>query len=74
MASRNSRIAILVFSGLGFVSLANGADKVRVSVTNYNMSYLAAGVAAKKGIFKEDGLAGSDRRSRRCQRAARRPA
>jgi ABC-type nitrate/sulfonate/bicarbonate transport system substrate-binding protein len=35
---------------------AGGADKVRVSVTNYNMSYLAAGVAAKKGIFNEEGL------------------
>jgi len=27
-----------------------------VSVTNYNMSYLAAGVAAKRGFFKEEGL------------------
>ena len=35
---------------------ADAADKVRVSVTNYNMSYLAAGVAAKKGFFKEEGL------------------
>lgn len=32
------------------------AEKVRVSVTNYNMSYLAAGVAAKMGFFKEEGL------------------
>jgi hypothetical protein len=32
------------------------ADKVRVSVTNYNMSYLSAGVAAKRGFFKEEGL------------------
>ena len=36
--------------------MASAADKVRVSVTNYNMSYLAAGVAAKKGLFKEEGL------------------
>ncbi len=35
---------------------AGAAEKVRISVTNYNMSYLAAGVAAKKGFFKEEGL------------------
>lgn len=35
---------------------ARAADKIRVSVTNYNMSYLSAGVAAKRGFFKEEGL------------------
>jgi len=35
---------------------ASAADKIRVSVTNYNMSYLAAGVAAQRGFFKEEGL------------------
>ena len=39
-----------------FCSDAGAAEKVRISVTNYNMSYLAAGVAAKKGFFKEEGL------------------
>ena len=39
-----------------FCAHARAADKVRVSVTNYNMSYLAAGVAAKRGFFKEEGL------------------
>ena len=34
----------------------NAAEKIRVSVTNYNMSYLAAGVAAQRGFFKEEGL------------------
>ena len=56
MALPSSRIAIAVFIALCCASLSNAADKVRVSVTNYNMSYLAAGVAAKKGIFKEEGL------------------
>jgi ABC-type nitrate/sulfonate/bicarbonate transport system substrate-binding protein len=32
------------------------AEKIRVSVTNYNLSYLAAGVAVHKGFFKEEGL------------------
>src|SRR5215813_14092518 len=39
-----------------FCAQANAADKIRVSVTNYNMSYLAAGVAAQRGFFKEEGL------------------
>ena len=32
------------------------ADKIRLSVTNFNMSFLPAGLAAKKGFFKEEGL------------------
>jgi NitT/TauT family transport system substrate-binding protein len=37
----------------GFV---DGADKVRISVTNPNMSFLPSGVALKKGFFKDEGL------------------
>lgn len=51
----NKFILALITSFL-FCAHASAADKVRVSVTNYNMSYLAAGVAAKRGIFKEEGL------------------
>jgi NitT/TauT family transport system substrate-binding protein len=32
------------------------ADKVRISVTNPNMSFLPAGVALKRGFFKDEGL------------------
>jgi len=39
-----------------FCTQARATDKIRVSVTNYNMSYLAAGVAAERGFFKEEGL------------------
>jgi ABC-type nitrate/sulfonate/bicarbonate transport system substrate-binding protein len=39
-----------------FCSDAGAVEKVRISVTNYNMSYLAAGVAVKNGFFKEEGL------------------
>jgi len=39
-----------------FGSSVHAAEKVRISVTNYNMSYLGAGVAAKKGFFIEEGL------------------
>lgn len=45
-----------LISGFLFCAHASAADKIRVSVTNYNMSYLAAGVAAKRGFFKEEGL------------------
>jgi NitT/TauT family transport system substrate-binding protein len=37
-------------------SNAAAAEKLRISVTNYNMSYLSAGVAVKRGFFKEEGL------------------
>jgi NitT/TauT family transport system substrate-binding protein len=45
-----------LITGFLFCAHASAADKIRVSVTNYNMSYLAAGVAAKRGFFKEEGL------------------
>lgn len=39
-----------------FCTQARAAEKIRVSVTNYNLSYLSAGVAAQRGFFKEEGL------------------
>jgi len=33
-----------------------GADQARIAVTNPNMSFLPAGVALKKGFFKDEGL------------------
>src|SRR5687768_10612304 len=35
---------------------AHGADRVRIAVTNYNMSFLGAGVAMHRGFFKQEGL------------------
>src|SRR5262252_6926917 len=35
---------------------APAADKIRISVTNFNMAFLPAGLAVKKGFFKEEGL------------------
>jgi ABC-type nitrate/sulfonate/bicarbonate transport system substrate-binding protein len=49
-------IIVLLLLPLWFCSAAGAAEKVRISVTNYNMSYLAAGVAAKKGFFKDESL------------------
>jgi NitT/TauT family transport system substrate-binding protein len=35
---------------------AAAADKIRISITNPNMSFLPSGVALKKGFFKDEGL------------------
>jgi NitT/TauT family transport system substrate-binding protein len=48
---------LLVLSVLGIPGgSAESADKVRISVTNPNMSFLPSGVALKKGFFKDEGL------------------
>jgi ABC-type nitrate/sulfonate/bicarbonate transport system substrate-binding protein len=44
-----------VLLGCLFVSSADGAEKIRIAVTNYNITYLSAAVAAKKGFFREEG-------------------
>jgi NitT/TauT family transport system substrate-binding protein len=36
--------------------IVEAADKVRIAVTNPNMSFLPSGVALKKGYFKDEGL------------------
>jgi NitT/TauT family transport system substrate-binding protein len=35
---------------------AIAADKIRISVTNFNMSFLPSGLAVKRGFFKEEGI------------------
>ena len=35
---------------------AIAADKIRISVTNFNMSFLPSGLAVKRGFFREEGL------------------
>lgn len=35
---------------------AHAADKIRIAVTNFNMSFLPSGIALKRGFFKEEGL------------------
>ncbi len=46
----------ILLAAFCFCASAGAAEKVRISVTNYNMSYLAAGVAVEKGFFREEGL------------------
>jgi len=34
----------------------SAAEKIRIAVTNFNMSFLSAGIASKKGFFKDEGI------------------
>ena len=48
---------LLALSVLGIPNgLVEGADKLRISVTNPNMSFLPSEVALRKGFFKDEGL------------------
>jgi len=38
------------------ISPVDGADRVRISVTNQNISFVPVGVALKKGYFRDEGL------------------
>ena len=40
----------------GVVDRSAAADKIRISVTNFNMSFLPSGLAVKRGFFKEEGI------------------
>jgi len=39
-----------------FIGNADGADKVRIGVSNYNISNLTVGVAQTRGFFKQEGI------------------
>jgi len=45
-------IGLLCFSGGELLA----ADKIRVAVANFNVSFMMTGVAAKKGFFRDEGL------------------
>ncbi len=47
-------VSILIF--FNWAGALPAADKIRLTVTNPNMSFLSAGVALKKGFFKRQGL------------------
>lgn len=50
------KIFSLSFFLVFLASSAGAAEKARVSVTNPNMSFLPAGVALKRGFFRDEGL------------------
>ncbi len=37
-------------------SLVVAADRIRISVTNFNMSFLPSALTVKRGFFKEEGI------------------
>ncbi len=39
-----------------FAAALYGADKVRIGVSNYNISNLTVGVAQTRGLFKQEGI------------------
>ncbi|MGH7872593.1 MAG: ABC transporter substrate-binding protein [Candidatus Binatia bacterium] len=50
-------LAFLLLIGVpGVAPDVNAADKIRISVTNFNMSFLPSGLAVRRGFFKEEGL------------------
>ena len=57
MVARKLRRALIALLIIGIPGQGlDAADKVRISVTNPNMSFLPSGVALKKGFFKDEGL------------------
>ncbi|HEX9444861.1 MAG TPA: ABC transporter substrate-binding protein [Candidatus Binatia bacterium] len=56
MRKQTCCLVFLVLVLLAPVRQPGAAEKVRVSVTNPNMSFLPAGVALKKGFFRDEGL------------------
>ena len=54
---RRLHFILLLLSVLGIPDgFVEGADKLRISVTNPNMSFLPSEVALRKGFFKDEGL------------------
>ncbi len=48
-------VAAMIFLGL-FCSGSASAERIRIGVTNYNLTYLSSGVALKRGFFRAEGL------------------
>jgi NitT/TauT family transport system substrate-binding protein len=47
---------LLLIGSLGAGPELPAADKIRISVTNFNMSFLPSGLAVKRGFFREEGI------------------
>jgi ABC-type nitrate/sulfonate/bicarbonate transport system substrate-binding protein len=55
---KNWYLSVSLLIGLAGVvpELSTAADKIRISVTNFNMSFLPSGLAVRRGFFKEEGI------------------
>jgi NitT/TauT family transport system substrate-binding protein len=57
MNLRNILVGVLTVATVAIAGYpAPAADKVRIAVANFNVTFLPAGVAAKKGFFRDEGL------------------
>lgn len=45
-----------ILLALSFPAMVQAADKIRIGVTNPNLSFLPSRIAVKKGFFKEEGI------------------
>jgi NitT/TauT family transport system substrate-binding protein len=54
--TRAKMIWAAVFCILAIADSVGAADKIRIAVTNFNITYLSAAVAEKKGFFREENL------------------
>ena len=50
------RMIVLILLGVMFAAELYGADKIRIGVSNYNISNLTVGVAQTRGFFKQEGI------------------
>ncbi len=50
------RIIVVIFFGVMLAAKLYAADKVRIGVSNYNISNLTVGVAQTRGFFKQEGV------------------
>ena len=50
------RNIFLMLCAMIFAADLDAADKVRIGVSNYNISNLTVGVAQTRGLFKQEGI------------------
>ena len=50
------RMFVIILFAMLFAADLYGADKVRIGVSNYNISNLTVGVAQTRGFFKQEGI------------------
>src|SRR4051794_35434429 len=56
MRIRSTTASFWAMAGWLLMLGSASAERIRIGVTNYNLTYLSAGVALKRGFFKGEGL------------------
>jgi len=50
------RLSVLILTLLTLAAPAGAADKVRLSISSVDVSFLTSGVGVKRGFFRDEGL------------------